>query len=136
MPLTMTVRPPLTLPVIMPLTRIAVVERLVEVVPGGDALGLVAGQAGLAVAVFELLDGDLNVIADFGGQFAAIGAEFLDGNVALGLEAGVDDHEILVDPHDFGGDDFTGAHFLAIEAFLEQGGKAFLEGNRGGSGHM
>ena len=63
MPLVMTVRPPLTLPVIMPLTRVPVVERLVEIVPGGDALGLVARQAGFAVAVLEHLDGDLDEIA-------------------------------------------------------------------------
>jgi hypothetical protein len=50
--------------------------------------------------------------------------EFLDGNHAFGLESGVDDHEVLVDADDFGRDDFTGTHFLALEAFLEQGGKA------------
>jgi hypothetical protein len=91
----------------------AFVERLLEVVPGGDALGLVARQAGLAVAVFEHLDGDQDEIARLGFEFAAFVVEFLDGNHAFGLEAGVDDHEVLVDADDFGGDDFTGTHFLA-----------------------
>jgi hypothetical protein len=40
------------------------------------------------------------------------------------LSPAVDDHEVLVDANDFGRDDFTGTHFLALEAFLEQGGKA------------
>jgi hypothetical protein len=45
--------------------------------------------------------------------------EFFGGNVGFGLQAGIDDHEVLVDAHDFGGDDFAGTHFLALEAFLE-----------------
>ena len=81
------------------------------------------------------LDRNLNVVTDLGGQLTAVGTELFDGDVALGLQAGIDDHEVLVDAHDFGGDDFTGAHFLAIEGLLEQRGKAILEGNRGGSGH-
>jgi hypothetical protein len=66
-------------------------------------------------------------VADLDFEFAAIIAEFFDGNVAFGLQAGVDDHEVLVDAHDFGGDDFTLAHFLARKAFFEEIGKAFLQ---------
>jgi hypothetical protein len=57
-------------------------------------------------------------------DFTAFVLEFLDGNHAFGLESGVHDHEVLVDADDFGRDDFTGTHFLALEAFLEQCGKA------------
>jgi hypothetical protein len=56
--LVMTVRPPLTLAGDDALDQGAFVERLLEVVPGGDALGLVARQAGLAETVFQCLDGD------------------------------------------------------------------------------
>jgi hypothetical protein len=49
--------------------------------------------------------------------------EFLGGNHGFGLQARIDDHEVLVDANDFGRDDFAGTHFLALEAFLEQGGK-------------
>jgi hypothetical protein len=102
----------------------AVGQGLVEIVPGGDALGLFAREARCAVAVFEHLDRDQDEIARLGFEFAAFIVEFLDGNHAFGLESGVDDHEVLVDANDFGRDDFTGTHFLALEAFLEQGGKA------------
>jgi hypothetical protein len=112
-----------------------VVERLVQVVPGGDALGLVAAQAGFAVAVLEHLDGDLDEIARIGFNFAAVVLEFLDRDERFGFQARVDDHEVLVDADNFGRDDFAGAHFLAQEAFLEQGGKGFHRiGGHGGSG--
>ena len=58
MPLIMTVRPPFTLPVMTPCTIVARLERLLEVDPRREALGLVARQARLAVAVFERFDGD------------------------------------------------------------------------------
>jgi hypothetical protein len=111
----------------------AFVEGLLEVVPGGDALGLLARQAGLAIAVLEHLDGDADVVAGLDLDFAAVVAEFIDGDEALGLEAGVDHHEVLVDADDFRGDHFTRAHLLAGQAFFEEGGETFLADGRGGS---
>jgi hypothetical protein len=107
-----------------PLDQGAIDHGLVEIVPGRDALGLLAAQTRGAVAVFEHLDGHQDEIARLGFEFAAFVVEFLDGNHAFRLEAGVHDHEILVDADNFGGDDFTGTHFLALEAFFEQSGKA------------
>ena len=63
MPLTITVRPPFTLPVTRPETIDALLHRGFEIVPGLEALGLVARQLGLAVAVFEALDRDGDEIA-------------------------------------------------------------------------
>jgi hypothetical protein len=51
--LVMTVRPPLTLPVMTPVTREPSLRAFSRIVPGGDALGLVARQAGFAETVFE-----------------------------------------------------------------------------------
>jgi hypothetical protein len=74
--LVMTVRPPLTLPVMVPVTS----------VPSFSAFSRssrrrcawrVARQAGFAETVFELLDGDLDEIADLDFEFAAIAAGIL-----------------------------------------------------------
>ena len=124
MPLIMTVRPPLTLPVTRPCDDGALLHRGFEVVPGLEALGLVARQAGLAVAVLERLDGDGDEVAGLDLDLAAVVLEFLDRDEALGLEAGVDDDDVEVDADDFGGDEFALAHFLARERFLEQRGEA------------
>ncbi len=99
----------------------AVVHGLVEIVPGGDALGLVARQAGFAVAVFEHLDGDQDEVARVDFDFAAVVLELFDRDKRFGFQARIDDHEVLVDADDFGRDDFTGAHFLAQTDFPRRG---------------
>jgi len=60
--------------------------------------------------------------------------ELFEGNQALGFEAGVHRHEIVVDIDDFSGDDFALAHFLMREGLLEQGGKTFHGSGGGRSG--
>ena len=65
--------------------------------PGLEALGLVARQARLAVAVFEALDGDGDEIAGLDLDFALVVLEFFDRNEAFGLESGVDDDDVVVD---------------------------------------
>jgi len=93
--------------------------------PGGEALGGVAAQDGVAVAVFDGADGHRHEGAGFDLDFALVVLEFLDRDVGLGLEAGIHDDEAVLDAHDFGGDDFTRAHFGALQGFLEQLGKRF-----------
>ena len=107
-----------------------VVQSTFKEVPGSDALGLVARQTGFAETVFQRFDCDLDVIARLHFDFATIIAELVDRNVGLGLEAGVNDDEVLIHAHDFGSDDLTDAHFLAAEALFKERGKAFLGGNR------
>ena len=104
----------------------AVVERVLQVVPGRDTLGAFAREAGFAEAVLKLFDGDLDKITDLDFEVALVVEEFVTIDVAFGLQAGIDDHEILVDAHDLGGDDLALAHFLAREAGFEEIGKAFL----------
>ena len=113
MPLTSTVRPPLTLPLTVPVTNSPDSSELLERQPRGQALGLVARQDGVAVAVFDGVDGDRDEVADLDFELALVVLEFVDRNVGLGLEAGVDHHEVVVDAHHLGGDDLAGAHLAS-----------------------
>jgi hypothetical protein len=124
----MTVSPPLTLPVIVPVTRRSVVQGLLKRIPRSDTLGAVARQPSFAKTVLELFDGDLHEVTNADFQFALIAQEFFEVNVAFRLETGIDHDEILVNTHDFGRDDLAGAHLLTAEAFLEKVGKAFFHG--------
>jgi len=108
----------------MPLTT-AFVHRRFQIQPRGELLGALARQLGRAEAVFDRLDGDRNEITDLGFDLALVVLEFFEGNQALGLEAGVHRHEVVVDADDLGGDDFALAHFLMRQGLLEQGGKSF-----------
>ena len=111
-------------------------QRFFQVHPGGEALGLVARQAGLAEAVFEGLDRHADEIADLDVKHARVAAELFERDVALGLEARIDRNKVMVDCHDFGGDDLADAHFLSGQAFLEESGKRSGSGRgRDGAGH-
>ena len=105
---------------------VALLHRGFEVVPRLEALGLVARQPRLAVAVFEALDRDGNEIAGLDLDFALVVLEFLDGNETFRFQSRVDDHDVVVDARDFGGDQFALTHFLPREGFLEQRGEVFL----------
>ena len=59
-----TVKPPLTLPLMRPLTISPLLERLLEARPRPGALGLLARQAGLAEAVLDGVQRDLDLVAD------------------------------------------------------------------------
>ena len=91
--------------------ELAGLERLLERHPGGEALGLVARQDGVAVAVLDGVDRDRDEVAGLDFELALVVLEFVDRNVGFGLEAGVDDHEVVFDADDFGGDDFAGCAF-------------------------
>ena len=100
-------------------------EGLFKVHPGSEALRLVAGEDGVAVTVFHRFDRHGNEVAGLHGHFTAVVLEFFDGHIGFGLEAGVDDHEVVVHAHDFSGDDFTLTHFLLGKALFEELGKGF-----------
>src|SRR5262245_7733747 len=110
----------------------ALLHRALEVVPGFQALRLVARELGLAVAILEAFDRHGDEVAGLDFDFTAIVLEFLDRDEAFGLEAGVDDDDVVVDANDFGGDELALPHLLAGEGFLEQRGKIF---GRVGGGH-
>ncbi len=106
--------------------QFAVLERFLEVHPGGQALGLVARQDGVAVAVLERLDRHRHEVAGLDVEFPGVVLEFLEGDVGLGLEAGVDDDEVVVDADHLGGDHFALLHLLTTQALFEEGGKALV----------
>ena len=109
------------------------VERFFQIVPGRDALGLVARQDGVAIAVFQTFDGDFNVVIDGDFKFAPVVAEFVNGNVAFGFQRGIDDDEIVLDVDDLSGDDFTSAQLPGF-AFSEKVSETFVCGS-GLGGH-
>lgn len=60
-------------------------------------------KARFAVAVFEGLDRHVHEVTDLDFELAAVVHEFFFGDVALGLQAGIDDDEVVVDTDDSGG---------------------------------
>ena len=87
-------------------------ESLFKVHPSGKALGLVARQNRIAVTVFDLFNRHGHEVTRLHGHFAAIVLEFIDGHIGFGLQAGVNDYEVVVNAHHFSRDDFALAHFL------------------------
>ena len=108
-------------------------ESLFEVHPGGEALGLVAAEDRVTVAVFDGFDGDGNEVARLDGHFTVVILEFVDGNVGFALEAGIHDDEVVVNANNFSGDDSALAHFLLSKAFGKKLGEGF--GHFGFVGH-
>ena len=99
-------------------------ESLFEVHPGSEALGLVAAEDGVAVAVFNGFDSNRDEVARLDGNFTTVVLEFVDRHIGFALEAGVNDDKVVVNTNDFSGDNFTLTHFLVSEAF----GKKLSEG--------
>ena len=93
---------PLTLPVIVPVTSSLFLEGLLQLQPGRQTLGAVARQDGVAVAVLQRIDRHRDEVAGLNFEFALVIEELFQGNQRFGLQAGVDDHEIVIDAHDFG----------------------------------
>jgi hypothetical protein len=99
-----TVKPPLTLPVMTPVTMDWTSKAFSSIVPRLGAAGLLARQAGLAGPVFEHFNHDFHGVADLDGHFAAGVLELGHGNHGFGLESGVDDDDVFIHVHDFAGD--------------------------------
>ena len=98
-------------------------ERVLEREPRREALGLVARQDGVAVAVLDRVDRDRDEVAGLDFELALVVLEFFDRNVGFRLEAGVDDDETVLDANDLGGDDFAAAHLGLLERLLEHRGE-------------
>lgn len=112
--------------------QLAVLEGLLQLQPGRQTLGAVARQDGVAVAVLQRIDRHRDEVAGLNFEFALVVEELFQGNQRFGLQAGVDDHEVVVDAHDFCADDLAGLHVLALEAFCEQVGEVFAAKDGGG----
>ena len=94
-------------------------QRVFEIEPGRQALGFITRQARFTKTVFERLNGDADEITNLGVKNTFIGEEFFFGDITFGFETGIDDHEVVIDTHDFSGDYLTDAHFLARQAFFK-----------------
>jgi hypothetical protein len=96
---------------------------LLEQAPGLLALGLLAAQHRLAVAVFHALDEHVDEVADLEFGRLAGGGEFLQLDPALGLEPDIDDREIAFDRNHAAGGDPAIESAGRTQRFLEQIGK-------------
>ena len=110
---------------------LVLVEALLELDPALLAAGLLAAENGLAERVLDALEIDLDLVADLEVGLAAGCGEFLERDAALGLEADVDDGEILFDRDDCPLDDRSFHHLIGVEGLIEKSGEIFLHG--GGS---
>ena len=120
-----TVKPPLTRPLMMPLTISCFSNACFEARPGAGALGLLARQAGFAVAVLDAVERDFDVVADADFDLAAVVLELLDGDDGFALQAGVDDHDVGSDFDDAAHQDGARLDLLGGQALFEQLGKTF-----------
>ena len=119
-----TVKPPLTLPLMRPVTVSSASMGVFQLVPDHGALGFLARQHGFAEAVFERVERDLDFVADGDFELARLVAELFDRHDAFGLQAGVDHDHVGADFDDDAGDD--GARLELGETWLalfEQFGK-------------
>ena len=100
-------------------------QGLFQAHPGSQTLGGVARQDGVAVAVFDGANGHRHEVTHLDFDFALVVLELFQRHVGFGLEASVHDHEVVLNAHDFSGDDFAWAHFRTLQGFFKKGGKRF-----------
>jgi len=105
--------------------EVAGFEGLLECEPRSEALGGVAREDGVAVAVLDAADGHGDEVAGLDFEFALVVFELFDRHVGFGLQACVDHDVVVLDAHDFGGDDLARAHFGTLQGLFKQLGKRF-----------
>ena len=93
--------------------------------PGSGALGLLAGQPGLARAVLHAVQRDLDGLADGHLDLALFVLELIRGNDRLGLQSDIDDDVILADLDDQSIEDGARTNPLAGDALFKQFRKTF-----------
>ncbi len=104
---------------------LALLHRLFKLVPHHRALGFLARQHGLAEAVFERIQRHLDLVTDANVDLAFLVTELLDRDDAFGLQAGVDDDDVIADFDDYADDNGAGLELGELFALLEQFGKTF-----------
>jgi hypothetical protein len=107
------------------LDDLAVLECVFKSFPCPYALGALTRQLGFAETVFEIVEGNFNLVANLYFEFAALILELAGGNNRFGFEAGADDDG-------FGGNFYhptlenrAWLDALVSEALLEQFGEIF-----------
>src|SRR6185503_175702 len=104
---------------------LGIVEGGLEARPRAGALGLLAGQACFARAVFHRIERHLDFIARLDLDLAAFVLELVDGDHGLGLEAHVDDDDVVSDVDDEPREDHAGADALVGETLFEELSETF-----------
>jgi hypothetical protein len=99
---------------------LALRELLLELDPALFAAGLVAGKHRFAKRVLDALDIDLDCVADLQRGVPALGAELLQRDATLDLEADVDDGHVLFDGRDEAPDDLAFARMAVRERLFEK----------------
>ena len=119
-----------------PCDLLVVLERLLELAPAFLAARLVAREHRLAERVLDALQIDLDLVADLDFVAAAGAGEFAERDAAFGLQADVDDGEVLLDADDGALDDGAFLQIALAEGLIEHRGKIFARGRgSGSSGH-
>jgi hypothetical protein len=98
----------------------ALLEGLFQDGPGARTLGLVAGQARLPETVLDGIQRDFDLVADLDLPFAPFVLELLGGNDRLGLQAGGDDDDVIVDLDDQALDDRARTNLLTGKTLLKE----------------
>jgi hypothetical protein len=101
------------------------VECFLEPRPGARPLGLLARQARFAGTVLHRIKCDLDGVAGLDLDLAAFVLELLEGDDGLGLEAYVDDDDVVGDVDDQPGKDHPRTDALIGETALEEFGETF-----------
>src|SRR6185295_14402585 len=101
------------------------VERLFETGPGAGTLGLLAGEAGFAGAVFHRVERDFNVVSSLYLDLTAFVLELLERDDRFGLQAHVDHDHVIANVDDEASEDHSGADSLVSDALFEELGKTF-----------
>ena len=92
---------------------------LFQIDPGSQAFSLLARQARFAVTVFQGFDGDSDEITGLNFDCARCVFEFFNGNKTFGLQSGINHNHVLLDANDLGRNQFTCAHFFAVQALFK-----------------
>src|SRR5690606_9841514 len=107
------------------LDDLAVLESIFEGFPGPHALGAFTRQLGFAKALFEIVEGNFNVVTDLDFEFAACVLELAGGNDRFGFETGTDDDGLGGNFHDTALEDRARLDALVGETLLEEFGEIF-----------
>jgi hypothetical protein len=83
--------------VIVPFDQLVALDRLVDLVPDLELVGLLLGELDLAVLVLGLLEVDVDGVADLDRGCCRRVDELFDGDLAFGLVADVYGHVVLGD---------------------------------------
>src|SRR4051812_43944459 len=104
---------------------LVVLECGLELAPALLAARLVARQYRLAERILDALQIDFDGVADLDLVSTARALEFTERDAPLGLQADVDDREVLLDADDGPLDDGPFRQIAAAEGLFEQGGEVF-----------